>query len=338
MPSQSTALAKEPHNSLLIRGHEIPVETRRVEQSKLRFYPENPRVYSILHGHGDSPSQEEIQTRLLQMEHVKSLIEDIRINQGLIEPLIVKDATFEVLEGNSRLAAYRFLAKADPVKWGLVKCTILPPDIDEALVFALLGQFHIKGKKDWAPYEQAGFLYRRFMRQQADVRTLALEIGMSSKHVSHLIDTYQFMLDHSDNDVNRWSYYDEYLKSSKIKRARVRHEEMDSLVVEKIRSGEIPRAVDLREQLPVICSTKRVLAKFVGGQYDFEAAHDAAVHAGGDSVHLKRVKKFRDWVIGPQVEKHMLEYEGTIRKSLVFELGKIEIKVHHLLKKLNGAP
>ena len=34
-------------------------------------------------------------------------------NQGLIEPLIVRDDTFEVLEGNSRLAAYRFLAKSD---------------------------------------------------------------------------------------------------------------------------------------------------------------------------------------------------------------------------------
>lgn len=335
--SQSAAPAPEAHNSLLIRGHDIPVDTRPLEQTKLRFYAENPRVYSILHGHGDSPSQEEIQARLLQMEHVKFLIEDIRVNQGLIEPLIVKDGTFEVLEGNSRLAAYRFLAKTDPVKWAYIKCTILPRDIEEALVFALLGQFHIKGKKDWAPYEQAGFLYRRFKRQNADAKSLAVEIGMSSKHVSHLIETYQFMLDHHDNDINRWSYYDEYLKSNKIKRARAKYEALDTLVVEKIQSGEIARAVDLRDELPVICATPRVLAKFAAGQYDFETAHDAAIHAGGDSVHLKKVKKFREWVTRPQVERHLLEYDGAIFKNLVFELRKIESKVHHLLKKL-GTP
>src|SRR5262249_24401703 len=113
-------------NSILIRGHEIPVTIQSLEQDKLRFYSENPRVYSAVRGGGSAPTQEEIQGRLLEMEHVKALIQDIRLNKGLIEPLIVRDGTYEVLEGNSRLAAYRFLAKSDPVKWGYVKCTVLP--------------------------------------------------------------------------------------------------------------------------------------------------------------------------------------------------------------------
>src|SRR5262249_50674113 len=147
----ASATATAPGNTILIRGEEIPVTDKTLEQAKLRFYPENPRVYSVLHSDGEAPSQDEIQQRLLQMEHVKQLIQDIRLNGGLIEPLIVRDGTLEVLEGNSRLAAYRSLAKSDPVKWGYVKCTVLPHSIDESLVFALLGQFHIKGKKDWAP-------------------------------------------------------------------------------------------------------------------------------------------------------------------------------------------
>lgn len=40
------------------------------------------------------------------------------------------------------LAAYRQLAAKEPIKWVLVKCTVLPDDVDDALVFALLGQFH----------------------------------------------------------------------------------------------------------------------------------------------------------------------------------------------------
>lgn len=330
----TTSVLPAVGNSILIRGQEIPVTNALLEQHKLQFYPENPRVYSVIHGGSASPTQEEIQKRLLEMEHVRELIQDIKQNQGLIEPLIVRDGTLEVLEGNSRLAAYRFLAKGDPVKWGYVKCTVLPHDIDEALVFALLGQFHIKGKKDWAPYEQAGFLYRRFKGHHTELKVLALEIGISAKRVKHLIDTYQFMLDNDEDDINRWSYYDEYLKSNKIGRARENNAQLDSLIVEKIRSEEIARAVDLRDQLPVICSTSKILTKFVAGTYDFTEAYEAAVHAGGDSTHLKTVKKFREWITRPKVQDHLDGYEGTIRSSAIFELRKIESRIRHLLKRL----
>ncbi len=100
----------------------------------MKFFTENPRVYSLVRSDSSEPSQEQIQERLLDMEHVKELIQDVKQNEGLIEPLIVKDGTFEVLEGNSRLAAYRYLAKGDPIKWGRIKCTLLPSDISEALV------------------------------------------------------------------------------------------------------------------------------------------------------------------------------------------------------------
>ena len=322
-------------NSILIRGNEIPVTSQKLEQNTLRFYSDNPRVYSVVRGGGSVPSQDEIQIRLLEMEHVKELIQDIRLNKGLIEPLIIRDGTYEVLEGNSRLAAYRFLAKSDPVKWGYVKCTVLPRDIDEALIFTLLGQFHIKGKKDWVPYEQAGFLYRRFKTHNADVKALALEIGISAKHVNHLVETYQFMVDHGENGINRWSYYDEYLKSNKIRHAREQYPQLDSVVIGKIRSEEIERAVDLREQLPMICGAPKILAKFVSGNLDFSEAYDAAVQAGGDNVHLKTVKKFREWITQPRVEEHLIDYQGKVKGSVIFELRKIESRVRHLLKKLD---
>jgi hypothetical protein len=320
-------------NTLLIRGHEIPVSTRLIEQDKLRFYPDNPRVYSVVRTDGKIPSQDEIEKRLLEMEHVKALIQDIRLNKGLIEPLIVKDGTFEVLEGNSRLAAYRFLKKTDPVWWAYVKCTILPIDVDEALVFALLGQFHIKGKKDWAPYEQAGFLYRRYKKHHADLKVLALEIGISAKRVRHLVETYQFMVENNEDDINRWSYYDEYLRSNKIKKARNKFPQLDKLIVRKIRSEEIERAVDLRDQMPIICGAGKVLSKFVSGKVEFHEAYEAAVESGGDRRHLKTVKNFRGWITRPAVEQHLAEYEGKVRSALVYELSKIEARVRNLVRK-----
>lgn len=328
--------AKQAGSSLLIRGTEIPVRTEMLEQSSLLFYPENPRVYSVLREDGKVPTQEDIRDRLLEMDHVKQLVQDIKANGGLIEPLIVRDGTFEVLEGNSRLAAYRYLAKGDPIKWGFVKCMLLPSNVSESLVFALLGEYHIKGKKDWAPYEQAGFLYRRYKQHTADLKALALEIGISAKKIKHRIDTYEFMLAHGEVDVNRWSYYDEYLKSNKVHRARKNFPELDHVIVEKIRSQEIERAMDLRDQLPVVCSAPgAALSKLVAGNWTLEKAFKHACRCGGDSVPLKKLMAFRKWVTRKSTRETLDEADGQMRSKLRFEVGKIAKRSAALAKMLS---
>ncbi len=179
------------------------------------------------------PSQADIERKLLEMDHVKSLIQDIKRDGGLTDPVVVRAGKMEVLEGNSRLAAYRALGKQNPIKWAKMKCRLIPEDLDESLIFALLGQYHIRGKKDWAPFEQAGFLYRRATTHNIAPAALAHEIGLSTRKVEQLIATYQFMIDHKDADTARWSYYDEYLKSAAIKKARLKIKNFDELVVEK---------------------------------------------------------------------------------------------------------
>src|SRR5271165_5115765 len=96
--------------SLLILGTTVPVTTELLDQRKLKYFVDNPRVYSIVRANGIEPTQQEIQEKLWELEHVKELREDIRRNGGLLEPLIVRRETLDVLEGNSRLAAYGQLA------------------------------------------------------------------------------------------------------------------------------------------------------------------------------------------------------------------------------------
>ena len=114
------------------------------------FYLENPRLYSIIRTEGQEPTQEDIQETLSKKEHVKQLVKSIQENGGLIDPVIVLGGENIVLEGNSRLAAYRILAEKDPIKWGKIKVKILPNNIPESSIFALLGEYHIIGKTDWA--------------------------------------------------------------------------------------------------------------------------------------------------------------------------------------------
>jgi len=330
------ATADVVQDTLTIRNTKIPVSVCLLEQSKLKFFAENPRVYSVLrNGGGKEPTQEEIQEHLLEMDHVKTLIQDIKANGGLIDPIIVKAGSLEVLEGNSRLAAYRALASKDPVKWGHIKCTVLPANIDEGLIFALLGQYHIKGKKDWAPYEQAGFLYRRSKKQKVDLKTLATEIGLSQQKVKHLIDTYEMMLKNGERDTARWSYYDEFLKSSKIKKARETYPEFEGIVLDQIKSGDISRAVDIREKLHIVCSAKgKTLPKFVKGEFDLDEAFENAVAAGGDNDTYRKLEKFRAWIARPDVSKELIESKGQIRQKMTYEVEKLASLVQALAKKM----
>ena len=165
---------------LVIGKEKYPAYKCEIEQNKLNFYPENPRVYSVLNGNNYTPTQTEIEELMCKKDHVKQLKESIKSNGGLIDPIIVRDGDYVVLEGNSRLAAYRLLNKQDPIKWSKLKAIILPNDIPESAVFALIGQYHIIGRKDWDPYEQAGYLYRTINKSKKKPRIISKRVRNES--------------------------------------------------------------------------------------------------------------------------------------------------------------
>lgn len=321
--------------SLTLSGNETPVRTGHLAVGDLRFYPENPRLYSIVCSGEEEPSQAVIQKRLSGMEHVKQLVQSIRANGGLTDPLIVRDGDFVVLEGNSRLAAYRILAGNDPIKWGKVKVTLLPKDISDNLVFALLGEYHIIGKKDWAPYEQAGYLYRRYKNHGVEPAAMAAEMGLTRRAVEHLIDVYSFMVKHGDDVVERWSFYDEYLSHHSINRARGEFPEIDGVFVEKVKSGEIPKAVDVREKLTKVAAVGgKVLKAFITDEGSFEKCYDRAIARGADNAWYKRLNKFREQLAEPDLKDVFLEMNEAHRKKCVFELKKIGRLTDGLLAKI----
>ena len=321
---------------ILIRQKKIPAVSREIPHEDLNFWPDNPRVYSLLDRSKSEPDQDDIYRSMLKLEHVRTLRHDILDNGGLIDPIIVRDGDFVVIEGNSRLAAYRSLAKDAPAKWNLVRCRVLPRDIRDADVYAMLGQYHVKGKKDWAPYEKAGFVYRRHVDQKVDVPNIARELGVSPQQIRHLVDVFQFMKDNGDESRERWSHYDEFLKSRKIKKARDEIADFEKKVVTLIRSGAV-RAVDIRDQLPVICQTPKILKKFTKGDVDIEEAYSDARHAGGDSVELSKVKRFRAWVCGPDVLDEMVEHNPGVRQKIDYELKKIQARISTIREQLGKA-
>ena len=328
-------------SKLTIGKKEYDTIERELNQSELLFYEQNPRVYSVLNTDGVNPTQQEIEGKMKTMEHVKQLRLSIEQNGGLIDPLIVvkREDEYIVLEGNSRLAAYRILATRDPIKWQKVKCQILPETISDSDIFTLLGQYHLVGRKDWSIFEQAAYLYRHKNASGIDNDILAKNVGLTPGKVNTLIGVYTFMLEHDDLRTDRWSYYEEYLKHRGIKKYRETSPQIDSTFVEQVKSGEIKQARDVRDILGEVTKStskpaKKIMQGIISGTTSIYDGHDELKTTGKIGNAYQKIKKFRELVYNSDFQRS-IKLEATSSRDVEFELKKIKKTVEKLLEELN---
>lgn len=321
---------------LTIGKADYNIREEELLHADLKFYPENPRVYSFLDVANGVPDQETIEEVMTDMDHVKQLKESIKANGGLIDPLIVRDGDFVVLEGNSRLAAYRILQKQDPIKWAKVKCKILPSDISDKAIFTLLGQYHIIGRKDWSPYEQAGYLYRRRENSKQPIDFIAEELGITLSKAKRFVEVYKFMIDHNDVHADKWSYYEELLKSSAINTYLKTVDGLEETIVKQIKNGEIKQAVDIRHKLGGIAkvtgkTAKRIMKEIAEEKTDIYGGYEHIEDTGKTGSIYQNLNKFRQKIM-EEGFKDKMKNEDV--KQIKFELSKIKKTVDELLKDL----
>lgn len=323
--------------TLTIGKRSYTVEIRDLKQADLNFYPENPRVYSILNITGGPPTQEEIEEHMCSLDHVKQLKISIESNGGLIDPLIVRGGDFTVLEGNSRLAAYRLLCTHDPVKWGMVRCQILPSDISDSAIFTLLGQYHLIGRKDWEPFEQAHYLYRRRIQTDLPVEYMAKELGLSKQRAEKMILIIEFMIKNNDLNKRHWSYYEEYLKNSSLKKYRQTNPDIDDTIAEAIKTDTIHEASDIRK-LGQIASvgdkqSKKIMQQIANGSMDLYEGYEALEDAGKLDDVVKKLYSFRKAVIAESFENQIKSSDETLHRAR-FEINKIIKRLTDLQTKI----
>ena len=142
-------------------GQTVESTHEKLAMNELKFFDKNPRVYSVLRTRigGGEPTQEEIFELMSEQEHVKTLKKDIK-KAGLREAVIVNINTKEVIEGNSRLAAYRLLYEENPMEWSEISCEVLPENITTGQIEDLISSIHMTGKKKWDPAEEAAWAWR----------------------------------------------------------------------------------------------------------------------------------------------------------------------------------
>lgn len=324
-------------STMVIGNTKYEVTEELLDQCQLLYYVENPRVYSILRANGTTPTQKEIEEKMTSMEHVKQLKLSIAQNGGLIDPLIVveRDGDMIVLEGNSRLAAYRLLAEKDPLKWQKVRALILPPHITEGDIFTLLGQYHLVGRKDWNVFEQAAYLYRQKQTTGLENDTLAKSVGLTTSKVNTYISVYTFMLEHDDLRPDRWSYYEEYLKNRGIKKYRETNAEIDKVIVTQVKSGQIKQAVDIRNVLGEVAKSTdktavKIMQNIIAGKTSIYDGHEKLKATGKTSNTFVKIKKFHEFVSDEDLQK-AIKLEATSNSAIKFELKKIQKCVDKLI-------
>ena len=329
-----------------LRKREVPYEDMQVSVERLAFYPENPRIYSQFAGSGDR-TQENIQAKLEGMNHVKELRSQIDRDGQVNEPLfcirivdpgseLYGEYEYQVLEGNSRLAALR-INKKGSLPPARVPCNVLDfsaysEQETESLIFSLLGQFHIIGKAGWRSYENAAYIYRRFKNHRVPVDDIAKEISLTPAKVRQMVNAFQMMIDAGDDNTARWSYYEVCASSTKLRNKRESDPNLDDRLVSLIKADKFPRALDMRDKLPDILSSKRARRIFFDeDEIDpFGEALAVADISGDTDKTFKRVQRFRNDLATNQTRTqiHKLLRSDSSR-------GKIEYELTHIVKSVN---
>jgi hypothetical protein len=145
------------------------------------------------------------------------------------------------------------------------------------------------------------------------------------------------MVERNEVDPQRWSHYYEYLKCRKIASVRAICPDLDDVVVKQIRTGQIPKAADVRDKLSRVCSAEKgkAVRHFVSGERSLDECYEEAIAGGADNVFYQRLHKFREVISTPDAKRDLRGMPSQVREKCRFELNKIKKKVTELCDALS---
>lgn len=331
-----------------ILKEEYDFSEKSISIEKLRFWPENPRIYSEVfsfyeenrHEDLNSPQlQEKIFQILKNRDDVRELRRQIEEAGGLTEPLIVRkslDGNYDVLEGNRRLAACQMIRERSDENSELynsvssLMCEVVSKDVKEGVIFSLLGTLHIKGKHPWEPFAKACYIKKRLDDTNGDISLVEKEVGESQKEIQIQVENIRLMKEADESKESRYSYYDvlnrnrktqKEIKNSQTNRTRL-------LNVAKTWSGT---AQEFRKDLKDAFDDNKATKKFLNGNKELEESAEEAREKGSTNVILKRIEVFRK-----SMSKNKKEIISSIPTTpkLKYEFSKLKRIIEQIDKEL----
>ena len=281
--------------TIAIMGQQVPARHEEIPINQLHFLPDNPRVYAAIrempdfNGLTTDEKQVRIYERLLQEPSVRNLVPEIERDGGLQDPITVRWDTHQVIEGNSRLAAYRKLSDGSgDDRWTDIRCLVVSTLTDDQQT-RLLGQAHLTGKTDWSPYAKALFCFRWVVEQERDVSTLHKLSGITPAEIKKDVKVIHLMRENNDNKLSHFSYYNVLVRSRAIYAALAESATLRDTLLPQIKT-EAFTAQEMRQRLPTVIAKPRILRKYQKGDVSLEDAYDRAKISGAE----QRLKKIRE--------------------------------------------
>ena len=317
----------------------VPCLKGKMLTHNLKFYARNPRVYSQVWQDGENePDQEIIYTTMKKLPHVSELRDGIRRTGGTRDEVIVLERTSEVIEGNRRLAVYKWLSERDPKKWGEIPVKLIKKDLDEATIFSLLSAFHLTDQSlDWSPFERAGLLYRRNYDHDVSIDQLHKETSISKTLIKKWIDTYSFMQRNRIADAQHYSHCEQFRHHPGIKKLREEFpEKIQDYFVKGLQQGTLPKATELRDKLgKIIKANSKTRRKFADGEIDLDEAYDRMLESGGDNAFHDKIKRFNDWYLEQaRISDVKNAGQASVKKKMIFVIKKLDAQTRKLKREL----
>ena len=272
-------------NEIVVLGEKIETRIDEIDIFKLKYWLENPRVNAIINQKykDREVTDEDIEKELWEKDTVKDLSKEIERHGGLIDEIFVKDNI--VLEGNSRLCAYRHLynrafEKGDEneiLKWSYIRARIIPSNTSTQIVFSILGTWHIKGKTQWDTFEKAAYLKRMNAEYGYTYRQIADSISQTEKFVKDNIEAHDLMVSNNVYSLEKFSYFLELVKekNKSVNSETFKKEpEIVKRVIETIITDDtVKRAEEIRN-LPKILHDHKAKKQYLDNEIDFNEALD----------------------------------------------------------------
>lgn len=326
-------------DSIIVHGREIAYEIKDVDIYSLEYYPENPRINFIISKHPPKKvTQDFIEQELLKLDSTKDRILDLEENKGLLDEVYVLKN--KVVEGNTRLCAFRRLCKKYPneSRWKSIKARILQDNVTDEELFYILGTFHLRGKTEWDAYEKAAYIYKMIRVLKKDPDVIGKQIGKYRKSIEAMLKAYEVMSkkylnnNNSKNsntvgggrdELKKYSYFEAFFLQNELAGKAKETPAFLNEFVEWVNEDRLKKAQNVRE-LPKILENKKASRAFY--ESEPEEAFDEAMHIlyqhkpeKVDRFYMK-IKDFRDTLREVEIFKIKNEVNENKNKKAQLEL------------------
>lgn len=254
----------------------VTYETLDINEVSLDF--NNPRIAQYIEMYGNNITSEAISLALTAStggasnSTYSSLKESIRVNGGIINPILVNrdvNGKLVVIEGNTRLQIYKEFNEANPNgTWSHI-IAIVYDQLPEDEIHAIRLQSHLVGPRDWDPYSKAKYLY-----QLSEVDCMPMEkiisfCGGKKSEIRKLINAYVSMnkyyasaveeagLDFDPRDFSKFAE----LQNGGVTNSLLAHQYTEADFTKWVINGNIDSAQNVRK-LPSILGSKIAREEF----------------------------------------------------------------------------